>query len=76
MPVVHWATGRLAAVIQEGWPEAPVDATQLLSESLVRLAISYAALPTGPAGTTAASMTTLLGPFVEQVTGVTAESAA
>jgi hypothetical protein len=33
----------------------------------VRLAISYAALPAGPTGMTAASVTTLLGPYIEQV---------
>jgi Bacterial Tetracyclin repressor, C-terminal domain len=40
---------------------------QLLAECLVRLAISYAALPAGPTGMTAASVTTLLGPFIERV---------
>ena len=42
-------------------------AIDLLAECVVRLAISYAALPTGPAGMTAASVATLLGPYLEQV---------
>ena len=33
----------------------------------MRLAISYAALPAGPAGMTAASVATLLGPYIERV---------
>jgi hypothetical protein len=33
----------------------------------VRLAISYAALPKGPTSMTAASVATLLGPYVEQL---------
>jgi hypothetical protein len=32
----------------------------------VRLAISYAALPKGPTTMTAASVTTLLGPFLDR----------
>jgi AcrR family transcriptional regulator len=66
-PVVAGATERLSAIILAGWPEVdPADA-RLLAECLVRLAISYAALPAGPTGMTAASVTTLLGPYVERV---------
>jgi len=66
-PVVAGATKRLSAIILAGWPPVnPADA-QLLAECLVRLAISYAALPAGPAGMTAASVTTLLGPYIERV---------
>jgi AcrR family transcriptional regulator len=66
-PVVAGATERLAAIILAGWPGVnPVDA-RLLAECLVRLAISYAALPAGPTGMTAASVTTLLGPYIERV---------
>jgi AcrR family transcriptional regulator len=66
-PVVAGATERLAAIILAGWPTvAPADA-RLLAECLVRLAISYAALPAGPTGMTAASVTTLLGPYIERV---------
>ncbi len=45
MPVVQWATARLAATIEEGWPQAPKADVALLSESLVRLAISYITAP-------------------------------
>lgn len=66
-PVVGQAAERLAAVISAGWPHVAPDAVSLLAECVVRLAISYAALPTGPAGMTAASVATLLGPYLEQV---------
>ena len=36
----------------------------------MRLAISYAALPKGPASMTAASVAKLLGPYVEQLLAV------
>ena len=66
-PVVAQAAERLAAVISAGWPHVAADAVSLLAECVVRLAISYAALPTGPAGITATSVATLLGPYLEQV---------
>jgi AcrR family transcriptional regulator len=66
-PLVDSAAERLCAIILSGWPTvAPPDA-QLLAECLVRLAISYATLPAGPTGMTAASVTTLLGPYIERV---------
>ena len=69
MPVVQWATARLAAVIEEGWPEAPKADVQLLSESLVRLAISYITNPTETPESTAASVADLLGPFIDRALG-------
>jgi AcrR family transcriptional regulator len=64
-PLVEAAAERLTAVVIAGWPRVePADAA-LLSECLVRLAISYAALPKGPASMTAASVATLLGPYIE-----------
>jgi AcrR family transcriptional regulator len=66
-PLVERATERLTAVLAVSWPLIERDDAQLLSECLVRLAISYAALPTGPASMTAASIATLLGPYVRQL---------
>lgn len=66
MPVVHWATARLTTAIQEGWPQAPAEKTQLLAESLVRLAISYITAPSGPPEATAAQAGELLGPFIDE----------
>ena len=45
MPVVQWATARLTATIEDGWPEAPPAKVRLLAESLVRLAISHVTAP-------------------------------
>jgi AcrR family transcriptional regulator len=69
MPVVQWATARLTAVIEEGWPQAPAKKTALLAESLVRLAISYITAPGGPPETTAAQAGELLGPFIDRALG-------
>jgi AcrR family transcriptional regulator len=69
MPVVQWATARLTATIQDGWPQAPAKKTQLLAESLVRLAISYITAPSGPPETTAAQAGELLGPFIDRALG-------
>jgi AcrR family transcriptional regulator len=71
MPVVQWATARLGATIEEGWPQAPKADVQLLSESLVRLAISYITAPAGAPEATAASVADLLGPFIDRALGTT-----
>lgn len=66
-PLVERAAQRLRAVMATGWPLLrPADA-ELLSDCLVRLAISYATLPKGPADVTAASVARLLGPYVESL---------
>jgi AcrR family transcriptional regulator len=68
-PVLERATTRLAAFLQEGWPEIDPANTTLLAEAVVRLAISYAALPSGPAGMNGDAIARLLGPFVRQAIG-------
>jgi AcrR family transcriptional regulator len=69
MPVVQWATVRLAAVIEEGWPQAPKGDVKLLSESLVRLAISYITAPGDSPEATATAVADLLGPFIDRALG-------
>jgi AcrR family transcriptional regulator len=66
-PLVQAAAERLTAVLLAGWPLVARADAELLSECLVRLAISYAALPKGPASMTASSVATLLGPYVERL---------
>lgn len=66
-PLVESAVERITAVMLAGWPQVEAPDAELLSECLVRLAISYAALPKGPAPMTAASVAKLLGPYVEQI---------
>ncbi|HET6999545.1 MAG TPA: TetR family transcriptional regulator [Solirubrobacterales bacterium] len=69
MPVVQWATARLATTIEEGWPQAPKADVLLLSESLVRLAISYITAPSESPETTAHAVADLLGPFIDRALG-------
>jgi AcrR family transcriptional regulator len=66
-PLVEGAAERLTAIIVSGWPLVRREDAELLSECLVRLAISYAALPKGPASMTADSVATLLGPYIERL---------
>ncbi len=69
MPVVQWATARLTATIEAGWPQAPPAKVHLLSESLVRLAISYITAPSESPEQTAARTGELLGPFIDDALG-------
>jgi AcrR family transcriptional regulator len=69
MPVVHWATARLTATIEQGWPQAPAAKVKLLAESLVRLAISYITAPSDTPETTATQAGELLGPFIDDALG-------
>ncbi len=69
LPVVSWATARLAGVIEQGWPQAPKADVDLLAEALVRLAISYITTPSESPDTTAAAMADLLGPFIDRALG-------
>jgi AcrR family transcriptional regulator len=66
-PLLERSSGRLKGLLQAGWPLMRDEDAELLSECLVRLAISYAALPKGPANMSAASVATLLGPYVESL---------
>ncbi|MBJ7332695.1 MAG: TetR family transcriptional regulator [Solirubrobacteraceae bacterium] len=63
-PVIAFATARLAATFHAGWPHVAVAKAELLAECVVRLAISFAVLPQGPAGITPDSVAELLGPFI------------
>src|SRR5207244_2417418 len=66
-PLVESATERVTAVLIAGWPLVAARDAELLGECLVRLAISYAALPRGPASMTASSVAELLGPYIERL---------
>lgn len=68
-PIVEFAGDHLAATLRTTWPAVSEQDAALLAEALVRLAISYAALPNGPESMTAASVTALLGPFLERAAG-------
>lgn len=66
MPVVAWASERIASVMCAGWPHAGVEDARLLAENLVRLAISYVTVPNGEPAETSAAVARLLGPFVDR----------
>lgn len=69
LPVVQWATTRLTSVIEEGWPEAAEDDVKTLSETLVRLGISYVTTPAESAEDTAKAVAELMGPFIDKALG-------
>src|SRR3954471_2083872 len=66
-PLVERAADRLTEVMVSGWPLMRRRDAELLSDVLVRIAISYAALPSGPARETAAAVSTLFEPYVQKL---------
>lgn len=73
-PVVERATTRLTALLAEGWPEIDSHDMRLLCEAVVRLAISYAALPSSPSGMDGEAIARLLGPFVDRALADSAQT--
>lgn len=65
-PVLQRATERLAALVTRGWSGLGEDDAQLLAECVVRLAISYAALPSSTSRLSGPSVAALLGPYVDR----------
>jgi hypothetical protein len=63
------ASGRIAHLIPEVWPQVGVADAQLLAESLVRLAISHALLPGAEPGVTARGVSRMFAPFVDELLG-------
>jgi AcrR family transcriptional regulator len=70
MPVLQVATARLTKTIEEGWPQAPAPKVRLLSESFVRLAISYITVPSDSPKEMAAQAGELLGPYIDDLLGL------
>ena len=58
---------RIATLIPEVWPQVGAADARLLAESLVRLAISHALLPTSDPAATARGVGRMLAPFVDQL---------
>jgi len=65
--LVQMASARLTGVLLESWPMVRDEEAELIGEALVRLAISYGALPRGGASETAEAVAMLLGPYVERL---------
>lgn len=65
-PVLGPVTDRLAEVIVATWPQADPAAAALAADTLVRLAVSHAALPGGSPAEVAAGIGRIAGPFIER----------
>jgi AcrR family transcriptional regulator len=65
--LVGTASARLTEVLLASWPAVAEEDAELIGECLVRLAISYAALPKAGPAETAEAVGALLGPYVEQL---------
>jgi AcrR family transcriptional regulator len=61
------AAGRIAALIPQVWPQVGAADAALVAESLVRLAISHALVPTQQPDTIARDIGRMLAPFVDQL---------
>jgi AcrR family transcriptional regulator len=61
------ASERIAHLIPQVWPQVGADDARLLAESLVRLAISHALLPSQDPAATARDVGRMLGPFVDEL---------
>lgn len=70
--LVGTAAARLTDVLLASWPPVPRADAELIAEALVRLAISYAALPKAPPAQTAEAVAALLGPYVERLVAAAA----
>jgi AcrR family transcriptional regulator len=65
--LVETASARLTDVLLVNWPVLVRADAELIAETLVRLAISYAALPKAAPAETADALSSLLGPYVERL---------
>jgi AcrR family transcriptional regulator len=65
--LVETASTRLSELLCATWTTAPPQQVAVLGECLVRLAISYAALPKTAPDQTAEAVASLLGPYVEEL---------
>jgi AcrR family transcriptional regulator len=66
-PVLEWAAARLTRAMDSQWPGVPAEDLEDLADMLVRLAISHMAAPRESPARTAASITRLLAPAIEQM---------
>jgi AcrR family transcriptional regulator len=63
------AAERIAHLIAEVWPQVGAPDARLLAESLARLAISHALLPSEEPAVTARGVGRMLAPFVDELLG-------
>jgi AcrR family transcriptional regulator len=65
-PVIEWASERLRQVMRSQWPEIDDAGADLLTDTFVRLAISYFAMPRRLPRDSAAAAAELLAPYMER----------
>jgi AcrR family transcriptional regulator len=65
--VVAAATERLAAHIGRIWPDVDARDARRLTETVVRLGISHAALPSGSPAQTARAIAAVIGPHLDEL---------
>jgi len=75
-PVVSTATDQLAECFVDTWPQVRLTDAHVVADTLVRLALSHAALPGGTPEQTAHTVTRILGPHLDELVGAPAQSAA
>ena len=68
-PVLATGTERVTAIILEKWPAIGATEAAILAETIVRLAISHAALPTASPSETASALARVLGPLADTLLG-------
>ena len=68
-PLIEHVTEHLTRLMVETWPRLRRTDTAPIADALVRLAISYAALPAGDPIGTASTIAALLSPSVDELLG-------
>lgn len=66
-PVLGGVTEQLAALMASTWPGVPLPEARHVADTLVRLAISHAALPSASPRATAAKVARVLGPYIDEL---------
>ncbi len=65
-PLVTEVTERLADLFMEIWPQVSEADARMIADTMVRLAISHAALPGGEPGEIAEELAQILGPAIDE----------
>ena len=65
-PLLERATRHLTGLLIDTWPQVRPAQAEPVADALVRLAISYAALPAGKPAETARTIAELLGPSIDE----------
>ncbi|WP_436794358.1 TetR/AcrR family transcriptional regulator [Actinospongicola halichondriae] len=67
-PVVDLAAGRLCAILEANWPDVDPDDFEILSDGVVRLALSHLTQPRLDIDAAVAAMVRVLSPYLRTLT--------